>query len=67
MDVSGSKGNSMLLETFDKDVFNQMSQGELMPYRYGSYFFYKANNQSKQFFVSSFVNLTSQDVSAMYP
>ncbi len=39
----------------------------MTPYRYGSYFIFEANNMTKQFKVSSFVNLTSQDVTALYP
>lgn len=38
-----------------------------MPYRYGSYFIYEANNNTKQFKVSNFVNTTSQDALAFYP
>jgi ATP-binding cassette, subfamily A (ABC1), member 3 len=37
------------------------------PYRYGSYFLYEANNQSKQFKAALYLNLTSQDIAAAYP
>lgn len=38
-----------------------------MPYRYGSYLIYEANNNTKQFKIVSFVNITSQDAPALYP
>jgi hypothetical protein len=38
-----------------------------MPYSYGSYFIYEANNSTKQFKVASLLNLTSQDATALYP
>ena len=38
-----------------------------MPYRYGSYQFYRADNQSKQFDFNSFVNLTSSGSSVYFP
>jgi hypothetical protein len=39
----------------------------IFPDRIGSYYFYEANNKTKQFKVAVFMNLTSQDVMAMYP
>ena len=44
-----------------------MSQDEVFPYRYGSYFVYEANNKTKQFKVATFVNTTSQDSVALFP
>jgi len=32
------------------------------PYRYGSFYFFEANNATKQFKVATFVNMTSNDV-----
>jgi hypothetical protein len=40
---------------------------EVWPYRYGSYYVYEANNKTKNFKVATFVNLTSQDASALWP
>jgi len=37
------------------------------PYNYGSFFFYEANNATKQFKAVVYLNLTSQDVTALYP
>jgi hypothetical protein len=60
-------GERNLLREFDKDIFEARLQGDLEPYRYGSYFVYEANNRTKQFKVASFLNITSQDVTALYP
>lgn len=56
-----------LASTFDNDIFLNRLSESYSPYRYGSYFVYEANNQSKQFKASVFLNITSQDVSAAYP
>jgi len=40
---------------------------DVHPNRYGSYYVYEANNETKQFKIASFVNITSQDVLALYP
>jgi transglutaminase/protease-like cytokinesis protein 3 len=37
------------------------------PYRYGSYFIYEANNKTKQFKFTTLLNITSQDVTPLYP
>lgn len=39
----------------------------VFPYRYGSYFVYEANNQTKQFKLATFLNATSQDGVALFP
>lgn len=52
-------GERNLLREFDKDVFASRLEGDMEPYRYGSYFIYEANNLTKQFKVASFLNLTS--------
>lgn len=41
--------------------------GDYHPYRFGSYYIYSANNSTKQFQAAVFLNLTSQDVTAIYP
>jgi hypothetical protein len=40
---------------------------DVYPHRLGSLYFYEANNKTKQFKASVFMNLTSQDIMAMYP
>ena len=40
---------------------------EVFPYRYGSYYFFEANNATKHFKIATFVNLTSNDVVNYYP
>ena len=38
-----------------------------MPYRFGSYLIYQANNITKNYKVVNYVNATSQDVAIAYP
>lgn len=54
---------------YDTRAYNETSdnEDEVFPYRVGSYYFYEANNKTKQFKVATFMNLTSQDVMALYP
>jgi hypothetical protein len=52
---------------FDDDVFMNRLVDSYSPYRFGSYFIFEANNRTKQFRAATFLNLTSQDVSAAYP
>jgi hypothetical protein len=40
-------GERTLLKEFDKDIFMSRLEGDLEPYRYGSYFIYEANNRTK--------------------
>ena len=40
---------------------------DVYPYRYGSYYIYQADNKTKQFKIASFLNITSQDVVALFP
>ena len=35
------------MREFDKDVFEARLEGDMEPYRYGSYFIYEANNRTK--------------------
>ena len=58
-------GEKALLQAFDQDIFDNRPSSA--PYSYGSYFIYEANNATKQFKVASLLNLTSQDVTALYP
>ena len=66
--VSLVKGNNdpdfNLFEQFDQDVFDERTE---MPYRFGSYLIYQANNVTKNYKVVSYVNTTSQDVGIAYP
>ena len=39
----------------------------MYPYRYGSYQVYQANKNNNQYQINSFLNVTSQDVAALYP
>lgn len=59
-------GEKAILTAFDQDVFAARLNGSPEPYRYGSYFIYEANNLTKQFKVATLLNLTSQDVTALY-
>ena len=52
---------------FYEAVFEARNDGPPYPYRYGSYQIYKADTQNHLYQVVSFLNVTSQDVSALYP
>ena len=67
INTNSFQGERTLLREFDKDVFNSRLQGEMEPYRYGSYFIYEANNKTKQFKFTTLLNITSQDVTPLYP
>lgn len=57
-------------EQKDSDEFNILiseSAREYPPYSYGSYQIYEADPDSKQYQFISYVNLTSQDSSALFP
>ena len=62
-----AQGEQDMFLQFDRDVFDNRHEGSVEPFRYGSYYIYEANNKTKQFKVSVFLNLTSQDVTALYP
>ena len=53
-----------MFDQFDEDTFNERKR---MPYRYGSYLVYQANNITKNFKIINYVNTTSQDVGIAYP
>lgn len=40
-------GEVAILEAFNNDVYSSRLNGPMEPYRYGSYFIYEANNQTK--------------------
>jgi len=46
---------------------HSLNEETVFKYRYGSYYFYEANNKTKTFRVATCVNTTSQDVVALYP
>lgn len=54
---------------YDTRAYNKTSPNEetVFPYRVGSFYVYEANNKTKQFKVATYMNLTSQDVMALYP
>jgi hypothetical protein len=41
------RGEKALLQEFDKDVYSERLEGDMEPYRYGSYFIHEANNKTK--------------------
>lgn len=53
-----------LFYQFDEDTFDERSS---MPYRFGSYLIYQANNITKDYKVVNYVNTTSQDAAIAYP
>jgi len=59
-------GNLSYTDFYDK-VFEARQDTPLYPYRYGSYQIYKANTKSNLFQVVNYLNVTSQDVTALYP
>ena len=48
-------------------VYNARNDGEPYPYRYGSYQIYYANTNTHLYQVTNFLNVTSQDVTGMFP
>lgn len=61
--VSGLEDNT----TFDNIFFNNRLVQPYAPYRYGSFYMYQADNKSKNYQAAVWLNLTSQDVGAIYP
>jgi len=54
-------------EVFDSRGWEKTKENQhVYPYRYGSYYFFEANNKTKQFKVASFLNITSRDVTNYY-
>ena len=48
-------------------VYEARNDGKAFPYRYGSYQIYRANKASNLYESINYLNVTSQDVSALYP
>lgn len=53
--------------TFDNLTYSNRLQLPYSPYRYGSFYVYEADNKSMNFQAAVWLNLTSQDVAAIYP
>lgn len=55
--VTGERGPTFnMFEKFDEDLFGQRQE---MPYRFGSYLVYQANNITKNYKIINYVNTTS--------
>jgi len=52
---------------FYHEVYEARNALPLYPYRYGSYQIFAANKKSNLYQIINFLNVTSQDVTAMYP
>ena len=48
-------------------AFDVRNDKPLYPYRYGSYQIYQANKKNHTYSITNFLNITSQDVGALYP
>ena len=53
--------------SFYDAVFEHRNDLPLYPYRYGSYQIYQANTKSNLFNIVQYLNVTSQDATAMFP
>jgi len=53
--------------TYYDMVTEQQFAGDRQPYHYGSYLVYEADTVSNTYLVNSYINITSQDVTALYP
>jgi len=52
---------------FYNQVFEARNDEPLYPYRYGSYQIFQANKKSNLYQIVNYLNVTSQDVTAMFP
>jgi len=52
---------------FYDQVYEARNDAPLFPYRYGSYNIYQANRITNQYNIINYMNVTSQDVTALYP
>jgi len=59
--------NNLNYSEFYDAVYASRNEGDPFPYRYGSYQIFKANKNENLYQVVNFLNVTSQDVSGMYP
>ena len=53
-------------EFYDK-VYDIRNQKPLYPYRYGSYQVYQASRDDQRYAITAFLNITSQDATALFP
>ena len=59
-------GNLTYNDFYD-EFFESRNEGEVFPYRFGSYNIFEANKITNQFKIVNYLNITSQDVTALYP
>lgn len=52
---------------FYTHVYEARNDKPLYPYRYGSYQVYQASRADQRYAITAFLNITSQDVSALFP
>ena len=52
---------------FYNSTYEYRNVAPLFPYRYGSFQIFEANKVTNQLTVNAFLNITSQDVAAIYP
>ena len=58
------------VDTYDEffdEVYNYRMDLPLYPYKYGSFQLFQANRNNHQIQINQFLNITSQDVSGIYP
>ena len=60
------KDNLNYSEFYDA-FYEARKDGEPFPYRYGSFQIYRADKSKHLYQVSAYLNVTSQDVTALYP
>lgn len=58
--------NTNYTEFYDL-VYEARKQGDPFPYRFGSYNIFRANKDEQFYQIVNYLNITSQDVTAMYP
>ena len=52
---------------FYNEVYEMRNEAPLFPYRYGSYNVFQANKEDQQYQVNTYLNVTSQDATALFP
>ena len=52
---------------FYNHVFEARNDKPLYPYRYGAYQVYQASKADQRYAITAFLNITSQDVAALFP
>ena len=52
---------------FYNSVYEARNSGPAYPYSFGSFQIYQANRRSSIYQITAFLNITSQDVAALYP